>query len=468
MAVRPEPFFEHDLEAHIVYVVGASTEKVEISTAWEAEQAYWSRTTQIKSSEGSIQQLFSAASQGLRAVISSTGKFDSGIWQYGMQWGRDASRVAEALVYSGQFELAKAVLTNILTELTNDEGMVVEASRFRAGANSELDSNGLILMALGTYLEWTGDEAFIKEHWKRISLVTDYIIRDEFVDAESGLLKASRDIWERMEAMGIEPGFDVAHQSCAIVGLDNASKLTGLLKDTEKAKQWHDAAHKMRESFLSHASHSFIKDGKVRKRIVLDGSVQTNLHLDAKKESGDFFARFVPDDMPLAKTGEHKLEPDVIQLLPIILGIVDPKSNTAKKTFEDVTKLWSEAWEDGGLGRYDISGEPDSPGPWSLATIMFAQAALQCGEEVWYNKAIEWLVKKAGAGGSFFEFYGSRPTPPLPPIGILPWSWAEIIILVVRDMLGATVEHDSLSFDPKVKGLSAQIRFRDRLTQCAS
>ena len=121
--IYPEPFLESDVEAHIVYVTGQSTEKIEISTLWESEQEYWSKTTRLRSGADNIQLLFNAAVQGLRAIVSSDGRFDSGVWQYGMEWARDASRVAEALIYSGQFELSKKVLTNILTRLTNSDGM---------------------------------------------------------------------------------------------------------------------------------------------------------------------------------------------------------------------------------------------------------------------------------------------------------------------------------------------------------
>ena len=70
---------------------------------------------------------------GLRAAVADDGRFDASIWQYGYEWSGDASNVAEALVYSGQFEVARSVLENILTRLTIPEGMAMESSRFRGG-----------------------------------------------------------------------------------------------------------------------------------------------------------------------------------------------------------------------------------------------------------------------------------------------------------------------------------------------
>ncbi len=465
LVVTPEPFENIHCEAHFIYVTGIATERVELNTQFDREREYWKKTTAIKATgdiHQEISQLFFATKNGLRSAVATNGRFDASIWQYGMEWGRDAARVAEGLIYTGQFEIARSVLKNILTVLSNDEGMIAEASRFRGGANSELDSNGLVLNALKTYADWTGDVDFIKEYWQRICAIADYLLRPEFLD-ENSLLKASRDIWERSQVAGIEPGYDVAHQTFAITGLKAAASLSEYIGETEKNLDWSNASHKIKKSFLSHPTHSFISKQAIIKRRLLDGSVQENLQLERKKENDDFFSRFVPKDMPLAKKGKHKLTPDVSQLFPILFGVVDPTSADAKNTIAEVAQLWSQEWDGGGLGRYDISGEPDSPGPWSLATILFAQSAIKCGEGQWVKKSMEWLVARAGSGGSWLEFYGERPTPPLPPVGILVWSWAEFATLVVRDLLRARVENNTLVLDPLLEGLTINIRFRDTM-----
>lgn len=462
MTIIPEPFLSADKGAHLIYAEGG-VKGLNIEEMFTAESAYWHKTSCIIPDTGKeIAQTFDAAKNGLRAVIASSGRFEASIWQYGMEWGRDAARVAEGLIYSGQFELAKKVLTNILTALSNADGMVAEASRFRGGKQSELDSNGLVLSAIHTYYEWTGDTEFVKAHWPRISAIADYLLKEEFVDEATGLFKASRDIWERNEAMGIEEGFDIAHETFAISGLFDAALLAEYIGETEQNILWKAAAEKAQQSFLSHPSHSLIENDRIIKRRLLNGTRQTELHLNKNKESEEFFAKFAPSTMPLADSGKHLLEPDISQLFPIIFGFVDSNSDVTKNTINDVAKLWSQAWEGGGIGRYDISGEPDSPGPWSLATIFFAQAAIQCGEKEWADKALNWLHEKAGAGGAFFEFYGERPTPPLPPVGILVWAWAEYVILIVRDVLGAHIKDGKLLFNPTA-GLSGHIRFRDSI-----
>ncbi len=462
MKVIPEPFFGGSLEAHLIYSFHG--EEIDINDGFDSEREYWEKTSTVIAKDKPAEILaaiFKAAKIGLHSAIAIGGRFDSSIWQYGMEWGRDASVVVEALVHSGQFELAKSVLQNILTKLSNDEGMIAEASRFRGGANSELDSNGLVLHSLQTYMEWTDDVSFIKEHWKRIVSTADFLLCPEFLDEETGMLKSSRDLWERMEAMGLKQGYDVAHQTFGIIGLEAASELAKKMGEKDSCLRWYNASEKMRSSFLSHPTHSMIENGKIIKRRLLDGQVQKELHVEREEKNNDFFVNFIPGGMPLAEEGKHFLEPDTAQSLPIIYGIVDPKSDVACSTMQDLEKLWSQAWNGGGYGRYDVSGEPDSPGPWPLATCLIAQAYFGMGENEKAIKAVNWLIEKAGSGGSWFEFYGERPTPPLPPVGILPWTWAQYITLVVTNILGAKVENGKIHLSARVDGLDAKLRFRN-------
>jgi hypothetical protein len=78
-------------------------------------------------------------------------------------------------------------------------------------------------------------------------------------------------------------------------------------------------------------------------------------------------------------------------------------------------------------------------------------------------RAIEWLAHKAKQGGSWFEFYGYRPTPPLPPTGIIVWGWAQFVTLVVKHILGAHVTDGKLALAPRIEGFNGQLRYRKDL-----
>lgn len=459
MRVTAESFADGATSAQLIYLAGTSQERIETESNFEKERDYWEKTSRISSEKHKqLTNLFTAAKLGLRSVIASNGRFDASIWQYGMEWGRDAVMIAEALIYSGQFELAKAVLTNILTNLTNEDGQVAEASRFRGGLDAELDSNGLVLRSLSIYCEWTGDYELLNTHSKRITAIADYLLHDEFVDKDTGMLIAAREIWERSEMMGIEKGYDVAHQTFAILGLEAMNTISKYIGETEKNNTWSYAAKKMRDSFLHHSTHSFISDGRIIKRRLIDGKIQRLL---SHKRLDSYSSTFIPESMPLGLQIDHHLEPDIAQCFPIIFGIVNPHSVVAAKTIEQCEKLWSQQWDGGGYGRYDVSGEPDSPGPWPLATMFMASAQFETGDIDRAMRSMEWLITKAGAGGSWKEFYGERPTPPLPPTGVLVWAWAQYITLCVKYIFCARVEDETLTIDSRLKGSHGQLRFRD-------
>ena len=175
----------------------------------------------------------------------------------------------------------------------------------------------------------------------------------------------------------------------------------------------------------------------------------------------EFQKQFMPEGMPLAEKGARLWEPDISECFPICYGVIDPGSDVAKNTIESLESLWSQAWEGGGYGRYNILSEPDSPGPWPFATMYMAAACLEAGDVQRVPRAMDWLIERAGAGGSWLEFYGDRPTPPLPPTGIIVWGWAQWIAMVVKHMLVARVENEQLVITPRLGGFTGKLRFRD-------
>jgi hypothetical protein len=84
-----------------------------------------------------------------------------------------------------------------------------------------------------------------------------------------------------------------------------------------------------------------------------------------------------------------------------------------------------------------VSSEPDSPGPWPFPSLFIARAALEAGAGRKARRVLDWLAHVPGArAGTWFEFYGPRPVPPYPQVGITPWTWAELIFLFIHHILG--------------------------------
>ncbi len=159
----------------------------------------------------------------------------------------------------------------------------------------------------------------------------------------------------------------------------------------------------------------------------------------------------MPAEAPLAKPGDHFLNPDASAALPIALEFVPPGSRLCGLTLGSLETLWNQAWKGGGYGRYHASSEPDSPGSWPFPSLFIGRASIEMKryDNVW--RILNWLNTVPGSrAGSWFEFYGKRIAPPFPQVGIVPWNWAEMIVLFVHHILGVKPQEIGLCLRPRL------------------
>ena len=420
-----------------------SVRLVEDPAEGRAPVPYWADAAFCRSSDPVLERFFAAAKFQLRAAVAASGRLDGSIWQYNLEWVRDQSFIAMALVLSGQTSLARTMLARLLTDFVSDEGATADSSRFRPWQESEFDQNGVLLFALGSYLDWTGDRSLIEDHWKRIELAADFPLRPEFRHAPSGLLANRREFWERHEAHGLLTGMELAHQLYVSMGLRSAGRLARLLGRRKKAADWEAAGAALREATLRSRPYSLIGSGAFIKRRQADGQVQEELRPQADST--------LPHQAPLFGPGRHLLDPDTSSVLPVAWEFVDPGGRLARKTLDSMETLWNQHWKGGGYGRYNVTSEPDSPGPWPFASLFVARAAVEAGEGAKARRVLDWMARVPGArAGSWFEFYGPRPVPPYPQVGIIPWTWAELIFLVVHHLAGVRPAEKALRVRPRL------------------
>ena len=405
-----------------------------------------------------LQRQYAIARNGLRAAVSRTGKFDASIWQYGYQWGMDAAMVATAAAISGRFLLARQVIQNILSQLANNDGMIAESGRFRGGELSELNGNGAVLDAIWHYWQWTGDATTPRLWWYRIRAIANYLLRPEY-QHPSGLLQARRDLWERLPWMGVQPGFDLSHQVFCSVGLLHIAELAEHLGQQEDAKQWRDAGAQIQEAMLNHPDYRLIHEGKFIHRRLANGTAAETMLPDAAWHDAHY-APYLPPAESSPQPAPRLCTPDAVEALPIIYGLVPATSQVATQTLEHLELLWNQNGG-GGYGRSTAASDPDSPGPWAFATAFIAAAEIESGFTERAERSLRWLLEQSGVGGTWFEYYGPRNTPPFPPVGIIVWGWAQFIILVVRHLLGVRIEGDMLIVAPKISDFQHTIRVGD-------
>jgi hypothetical protein len=402
-----------------------------------------------------IAELYRISRKSMRAAVSQLGKFDASIWQYDFEWGMDAAMVATAAASSGLFPLAYQLLGNILHRLSNADGMIAESSRFRGGEMAELNGNGSVLDALWHYWHWSGDASLMKGNWKRISAIADYPLRQEF-QHPSGLLKTRRDFWERLPWMGIAEGFELGHQVYCTVGLRRAAEMAEAVGDDAAAGRWREASERIYDAMLNDPKFSLVEDGHFIHRRLVDGSVQTALQPDYDYSHPEYIS-YLPRTFE-GGTQPKPCEPDITEALPIVYGLVDPRSDLALVTLDRLCSLWNPNGY-GGYARYNIASDPDSPGAWAFATAFMAAAEIEAELGERSCETIEWLLEAAGAGGCWFEYYGERKTPPFPPVGVIVWGWAQYILLVVKHIVGVRVAEKEIRITPKFIGIEHTVRF---------
>ena len=447
----------------LVYDLDPATAALRLTAAAtdpvEAEaRATWAALADIRFDDPVLDHLFRASRAQLPAAVSARGRLDGSIWQYNREWVRDQALIALALTQVGHRGLAATMLRRLATEFVTAEGATLDSSEVRSRSDVELDQNGVLLHVLHEYTAWTGDVALVTDLWDRLVAIAEYPLRPEFRHGPSGMLSGSREFWERHAAHGIEPGLELAYQMFVSLGLASAAGLARRVGRTAEAARWEQAAVELRDAMLAHPLYALCDTRGFVKRRTLDGPVQETI--SALPGAG------LPPGVPLASDGPHLLNPDTCCVLPIAFGMVDPTAPVSRATLANIESLWNQDWDSGGYGRYHVSSEPDSPGAWPFASVFVARALVEAGESTRAWRILRWLSTTAGSvSGAWFEFNGPRIAPPFPQVGIIPWTWAELVVLVVHHILGVRPEAAGIRVRPRLlagtRGVDANIPVRD-------
>jgi hypothetical protein len=439
---------QEELTVFLRYTLNRSSHEVTVDLAdrsgpSEETLQYWEKVTSVSFGLPLLDHYFNACRVQIPAVISNTGKVDGSIWQYNREWVRDQAMMTVGLTLSGHHEIACRMLNRLLNEFVTDEGDTIDSSEKRDPDEVELDQNGVLLYAIKNYVLWSGDHDFVAQHWDKIFSTAGFPLKDVFQHQPSGLLANQREYWERHRAHGIERGLELTHQLWTSLGLSSAAELARLVSREAAAKLWERRAEWIKHSMLDHAQYGLVDRRGFIKRRKVDGSIQETL--DPLPDAS------LPEEAPLFSDEVHFLNPDASASLPIAFGFISPDSPLASLTMANLETLWNQSWKDGGYGRYHVSSEPDSPGPWPFPSLFIARAYMETGdlEKVW--RVLKWMDTLSGAkAGSWFEFYGPRQAPPFPQVGITPWTWAEMLILLCHHIIGIQPEMNHLRIRPRL------------------
>jgi len=421
---------------------------------WKESAAYWTAMNSFVCDHQSLNHMWETSKIGLKSHIAKSGKRDSGIWEYGMEWVRDDVMVLIGLVRGGLFQEARRVLNHIFHNMISKDGRTIESSQTFDNSMTELDQNGELLFGAWVYLCWTGDTETIRKHWKKICLVAEFPLSNGFID-DSGMIRSSREYWERGTSYGVEPGYELAYQFWVSIGLEKAAEIARAFGNDKYASKWKRAAKSIRYAYLQNPRFRLIEDGHLIKRRTVDGKwVKEIIPPDRMS---------MPKDTPLSEETVSLLEPDMSEVLPIMYETVDPSSELSRSTLSWVESLWNERWTGGGYERYNSSSEPEPPGPWPFASLFAAEAHWEAGSFDKAIRVVDWLAQMPGfKSGWWFEYY---PAYGHPGIGAVGWTWAEIVNLIVDHILGVRPSMKNILIRPRpgrfINSTTAKLRVRD-------
>jgi hypothetical protein len=417
-------------------------------------EAAWRRASRVQTADRVVADMFDKARFGLPGMIADDGTMDAGIFEYGAQWVRDTSNTALGAIHAGHFEVARHALERMLTQMVSRDGVTMIAGAFEKPDLEQFDQMGELLHVLKAYRDWTGDDSLLRQHRDLLLALIERPLQPQFRD-ETGLVHNRREFWERT----FRDAYELAYQTYVILGLREAADLAPVLGAPDRAPRWRAEAERMVRAMLHHPTRALVHQGRLIKRRDVTGEV-------ADDPAG--FKGFAPD-VPLNTEQHHRLLPDASMALPIALRVVDPRSDCARRTLDQLEELWNTRWSDGGYDRYHTSVQPDQPGPWPFATTFILRAQHEAGLWDRSRRSLEWLNTSAGGrAGTWFEEVPSIRSLSK-SCGLVCWTSGEVALFIVRHYLGVRFEGETLVVRPAVypgsPPVQADLRFRDARLQ---
>lgn len=219
-------------------------------------------------------------------------EFGTGIWAglpwFRDNWGRDTFiALPGTLLVSGQFDQAKAVLSNFARYQNLTEPRDKEYGRIpnRVSATEKtiyntVDGTPWMLREALEYIRYTGDKAFAAQMYKLALPYFEGAIAN-YTDAQGMLSHDSADTWmdariENKQPWSARGPRAVEIQALWYTSLQTGAALAEQAGDNAKARQWNALAAKVRRSFLSTFWDGSVMADRLREDASRDIKVRPN------------------------------------------------------------------------------------------------------------------------------------------------------------------------------------------------
>ena len=370
-----------------------------------------------------VAQLFKMSLLIMRSHVDNNGGIisscDSDVLQfnrdtYSYVWPRDGAIIASAFDMAGYPEVSR-LFFKFCDKTINEEGYFHHKyspdgsigsswhSMIDPYGNLQLpiqeDETALVLIALYKHFQKYRDVEFISTVYPRLVIkTTEFLLK--FKDPQTGLPKASFDVWE--EKVGV-----YTSTVCTVISaLESAAKLAKVFYDRERQDLLSVEASKMKKNMITQLYDPVAK--RFKKAIYSDN------YNDLTVDSSLSFA--------------------------FTQGTLEADSEEVRNTMNTIIdKLWIKS-DIGGLARYENDNyhriSTQTPGnPWFICTLWLARWHIATATSLDQLKKglilLKWTAKNALPSGELAEQINPRTGEPI-SVAPLVWSHAEFVIAVCQ------------------------------------
>ena len=335
--------------------------------------------------------------------------------RYGYCWPRDGFFITKAFDICGMNEEAEKFYTVWAKRAQLPNGAWQQRyfldGKLAPSWGIQLDEIAAIIYGAWAHFECVNDISFLENMWESIRNAANYLVDN--IDNETGLPKASYDLWE--ERIG-----EHTYTSGAVAAaLKIAGKIADELEvDVPLAKVWTGVS----DSIVKNIESKLWNENE--KRFVR--GIRTRLNW-WNCETVEIETNKMGYKLPVA---EIDLNVDISLIgLAVPFKIFDPKDDRIKKTVRAIEDRL-DGFPSGGFGRYEYDSYIGG-NPWVVSTLWLGMYYAEIGETEKAKELLKWAVKSATNLGFLPEqvdkFSGDRAW-----ISQLSWSSAMFIILLDR------------------------------------
>ncbi len=339
---------------------------------------------------------------------------DSSIYNYGRDyysyvWPRDGAYAVWPLIRLGYTEEAKAFFKFCADIITPDGYLMHKYQPDRAIGSTwhpllhnnvvelaiQEDETATVLIALGEYLEYSGDESFVSDLYGRF-VVKAANFMCAFIDDATGLPHASYDLWE-------EKFLTSSYTTATVIqALHIASDLAKRFGSAEDAGYWTQTAEQLTKN-----SNVFIKpDSTVLRKGFLYNYLDDQLAFDDVLDVSSFYGFMM-----------FNYSPDY--------------ANSITSTIKSIEENLIASTPAGGCPRYEYDnyfkvGPNAGPNPWIITTLWLAQYYIRINNLERASELMSWVETHTLQSGVMPEQINSIDGNPV-SVTPLVWSHAEYI-----------------------------------------